>query len=383
MLQIDRARETLAARRAIEEAKTAKLEASKNVLQSQLELERAKLTGDDRKIKIAQLGLNIAQQELGISQQKIKDAQQALQVEKQITKLRLDANKKQSQAELLNTTNDIRLNNPNLLVPKKQRAPIPVDYKPVVDVRLPSGEKLDISGYEQYLNPQQQQASDDLPGLSDIQINRKFKDNIKPDNFKPVVDIRLPGGEKLDISGYEQYLKPQQQKDRGIDRSLLTTGRQSSAFEPLPEYQQSSLNNDLKEIFQGFSPISSQELTANNAELSRSVSRLSEIFPQLGDNTIDSNGADRRNQKLADKINQKQQENIEKKSTYVKNILDTNTQILGKVSELLESIKSQPLGQISINNEITQENQNLADEVSRKNHRFYCFNNRTSGIVTP
>ncbi len=366
LLQIDRARETLAARRAIEEAKTAKLEASKNVLSAQLELERARITGDDRKIKIAQLGLDIAQKELGLSQQKIKDAQQALQVERQITKLRLDANKKQSQAELLNTTNDIRLNNPDLLIPKRKRslrdprsgAKIPADYKPVIDIRLPGGEKFDISEYQQYLKPQPQQLKEAITGLSNVRINPKFEEKIKPENFKPVIDIRLPNGTKLDISEYQDYLTPQQQ-NKGVDRNLLST-EQSRAFEPLPEYRQASVDDDIKQIFQGFAPISSKDLEPVDRELSR----LSEIFPQLGENTLDSTGADKRNRELADKLNQR--ENVEQKSAYIKNILDTNTKILAKVTELLDSIKSQPLGQIQINNEITQDNQDLAAEVTNK-----------------
>ncbi len=365
LLQIDRTRELSAARRAIQEAKTGKLESAKNVLNAQLELEKALVSGDDRKIKIAKLGLDIAQQELGLSQQKIKDAQQALQVERQITKLKLEANKKQSQAELINATNEIRLNNPDLLIPKKKRQPIPTDYQPIVDIRLPGGKKLDISEYEQYLKPKQSQPGEQVRGLSDLQINPKLLQKERPDNFQPIVDVRLPNGTKLDISEYKDYLLPQRDENKLIaDRDLLRTQQTPTRLEDLPQYRESSFDADIREIFRGYSPVS---LEPTSQEFARSVDRLSEIFPQLGDLKLDPANEERRNKQLADSLGDRQAENIEQKSAYVKGIFDTNTAILGKVTELLNTVKSQPSGQIQINNTIdSEDSQSRADEITQK-----------------
>ncbi len=373
LLEIDRARETIAAKRAIAEAKTGQLEATSNLLQARLEAERALISGDDRKIKIAKLGLEIARQELGISQQKIDDAKQALAVERRITKLKLEANKKQNAAELLRTVNDIRLNNPDLLVPQRKRAKLPEDYQPVVDIRLPGGKKLDISEYQNYLKPKPA-AVEEIEGLSDVRINPKFEENIKPENFKPIVDIRLPNGQKLDISEYQNYLKPQVRK--GVERDLLNLDRSgdpagirvAARFYPdLPQYSDRSLSQDLKQIFKEFSPIADRDLNLTDPDLTRSVSRLSDIFPELGDLQQTQNLGDRRTQELADRLSRTPVQQLDDKTTYVKSILDTNTAILGKVSDLLETVKAQPSGQIQINNTIdSEDSQARADEITNK-----------------
>ena len=158
---------------------------------------------------------------------------------------------------------------------------------------------------------------------------------------------------------------PQRDENKLIaDRDLLRTQQTPTRLEDLPQYRESSFDADIREIFRGYSPVS---LEPTSQEFARSVDRLSEIFPQLGDLKLDPANEERRNKQLADSLGDRQAENIEQKSAYVKGIFDTNTAILGKVTELLNTVKSQPSGQIQINNTIdSEDSQSRADEITQK-----------------
>ncbi len=120
---------------------------------------------------------------------------------------------------------------------------------------------------------------------------------------------------------------------------------------------------DLKRDFSKLAP----EITLLPEALqTTSIDKIPQLLQQIDRNTQTRQLNDRANQQLNDRVSSVPTEQLEQKTVYAKNILDTNTAILGKVGEMLNTIKSKPLGQIEINNTVPDTSQNLADDLTRK-----------------
>ncbi|MDJ0723750.1 MAG: tape measure protein [Prochloraceae cyanobacterium] len=349
LLQIERLRAITVARRAIEQAKIEKLQSAKNFLTAQGELQKALLDGDKTKIRIAKLGLEIAQQEIAIGQQKIKDAKNALATEREISRIKLQANKKQRQNELLQATNEIRLNNPDLLRKKQQKK----DYSIFIDF----GDRQ-VFREKKYERPD---PKDFVKGLSDIEINPKFTRDRELENFKPIVDI---GNEKLNRE-YTPYLKPRLPEPSLVaDRDLISSealGNRRLGTLPQLTDRDLDLKRDFSKLAPGVTPFP-ETLHSQTT----SIDKIPQLLQQIDRNTQSQQLNERANQQLNDRVSPVDTEQLEQKTVYAKNILDTNTAILGKVGEMLNTIKSKPLGQIEINNTVPDSSQNLADDLTRK-----------------